>query len=108
MFDCTMDLETPDQNAALVEPQRGFVERRVAKNDRRHNRERRRGGERRTDPRLAQSKPNKSLKEWVRSVTHLRLGVDRRKNQDRRRQYDRRQITPASLLSKEELADLLS
>ncbi|MBM9614364.1 hypothetical protein JWJ90_08680 [Desulfobulbus rhabdoformis] len=103
-----MDLEISDQNVALAEPQSGFVERRVATTDRRRKGDRRCGRERRIDPRLTSRKPNRSIIEWVRSITRLRLGVDRRKNRDRRRQYDRRQFTPTSLLSQEELADLLS
>jgi len=89
--------------------QSGFVERRVAKSDRRTNRERRCGRERRNDNRLLPVKQSKTLKEWFRSVTHLRLGVDRRKNRERRSSYDRRQPNQiSSLLSPEELADLLS
>ena len=67
------------------------------------------GQERRSDNRLSPAKQQKSLKEWFRAVTHLRLGVDRRKSRDRRRAFERRQTYQAhSLLTPEELADLLS
>ena len=81
----------------------------MAKADRRAKSERRCGAERRHDNRLSPGRQAKTLKEWFRSVTHLRLGVDRRKNRERRSSYDRRQpFHSSSLLSPEELADLLS
>nr|WP_321466340.1 hypothetical protein [uncultured Desulfobulbus sp.] len=104
-----MDSEGAEIADCLPPPQRGFVERRVAKKDRRRTCERRCGQERRRDNRLSPARQAKTLKEWFRSVTHLRLGVDRRKNRERRLPYDRRQANQASsLLSPEELADLLS
>ncbi|MGE4560993.1 MAG: hypothetical protein AB7E77_12390 [Desulfobulbus sp.] len=104
-----MDPEVPKHSGYSPSPQKGFVERRVAQTDRRVQRDRRRGSERRNDTRLSPVKQPKTLKQWVRSVIHLRLGVDRRKNHERRSPYDRRQsYHPSSLLSPEELADLLS
>ncbi len=104
-----MGRETGQHFAYVTAPQRGFVERRVAKTDRRSMRDRRCGRERRSDNRLSPVKHTKTLKEWFRSVTHLRLGVDRRKKSERRRPYDRRQVeVPSCLLTPEELADLLS
>ena len=104
-----MDAEEIAYCGRLSAPQRGVVERRVAKEDRRVSDERRSGDERRRDNRLSPANHHKSLKEWFRAVTHLRLGVDRRKRRDRRRTFDRRQTYQAqSLLTPEELADLLS
>lgn len=104
-----MDSKTPEYSAYSPPPQNDFVERRVAKTDRRIQQDRRRGTERRSDTRLSSVKSPKTLKQWVRSVIHLRLGVDRRKKHERRSPYDRRQSYHASsLLSPEELADLLS
>lgn len=47
------------------------------------------------------------MKAWIRSLTNSRLGVDRRKKADRRSIEDRRLQRLESLLTKEELADLL-
>jgi hypothetical protein len=47
------------------------------------------------------------MKAWIRSLTNARLGVDRRKKVDRRSIEDRRQQRLESILTKEELADLL-
>lgn len=80
---------------------------RRAGNDRRTTTDRRSHQERRNDNRLAPAKHPKSLKAWLRSLTNARLGVDRRKRIDRRSSVDRRQPQLASLLTKEELADLL-
>ncbi len=42
-------------------------------------------------------------------MTHARLGVDRRKNENRRVSDDRRQqLLPQSILTREEINDLLS
>lgn len=104
-----MDAEEIAYCGRLPAPQSGVVERRVAKEDRRASSERRSGHERRSDNRLSPAKHHKSLKEWFRAVTHLRLGVDRRKSRDRRRTFDRRHAPHVhSLLTPEELADLLS
>jgi hypothetical protein len=73
--------------------------------DRRKNDGRRSQKERRLDNRMAPVKPRKTLKTWVLSLVHLRLGVDRRKENDRRKNGDRRN---GALLTQEEIADLLS
>ena len=96
----------PDQKTAEDKP--GVVERRAATSDRRQRLDRRRGGERRHDTRLAPVNRPSQLKLWFHSLVHPRLGVDRRKNTERRRNYDRRQHHPSVLLTPEELADLLS
>jgi len=49
---------------------------------------------------------NRSFYGWIRSLVKLRLGVDRRKNNNQRKRIsDRRR--PSSLLTKDELTDLL-
>ncbi len=50
----------------------------------------------------------KTIKTWFLSLIHLRLGVDRRKEVDRRKNGARRQQRNGSVLTREELADLLS
>jgi hypothetical protein len=82
-------------------------ERRAPMSDRRNASDRRSNEERRYDNRLAPVKQPKSMKAWIRSLTNSRLGVDRRKKADRRSIEDRRQQRLESLLTKEELADLL-
>ncbi|TKB06811.1 hypothetical protein [Desulforhopalus sp. IMCC35007] len=50
----------------------------------------------------------KTIKIWIRSITHTRLGVDRRKG-DRRRGMDQRQtVRFHALLTRDEISDLLS
>lgn len=75
-----------------------FLERRVG--------DRRVTDERRCDRRVS-SNGSRSLKAWVKSLTRPRIGVDRRKQGDRRTQ----QIRPArdlrSLLTADEINDLL-
>ena len=83
-------------------------ERRAPLSDRRKSSDRRSNEERRSDNRLAPVKQPKSLKAWIRSLTNSRLGVDRRKKVDRRFATDRRQLRFESLLTQEEIADLLS
>jgi hypothetical protein len=90
----------------VVQPER--PERRISTGDRRQSVDRRTHRERRTDSRLAPSKPHKSIKTWLRSVVKARLGVDRRKSADRRASTDRRYLRIESILTKEELADLLA
>ncbi|MFW2365609.1 MAG: hypothetical protein ACN4GW_04285 [Desulforhopalus sp.] len=83
------------------------VERRNPNNQRRIS-DRRSYRERRSDTRGNSQKPRRRLSAWFRSLIRARLGVDRRKNIDRRVLPDRRhQKTPSSLLTKDELADLL-
>lgn len=82
------------------------VERRKPHSCRRKN-ERRSFQERRFDRRDAGEKRRQKLYGWLRSLTKARLGVDRRKNADRRVTPNRRLNNPKSLLTKEELADLL-
>jgi len=83
-------------------------ERRISKLDRRKFVDRRSNEERRCDNRLAPPKQQKSINSWLRSLVNARLGVDRRKKADRRSLKDRRQLHLGSLLTKEEIADLLS
>lgn len=82
-------------------------ERRSSASDRRNASDRRSNEERRSDNRLAPVKQPKSMKAWIRSLTNARLGVDRRKKADRRSIEDRRLQRLESLLTQEELADLL-
>ncbi|NNK96825.1 MAG: hypothetical protein HKP41_20935 [Desulfobacterales bacterium] len=63
--------------------------------------------ERRTDPRSQASGAKRSLKRWIRSVTKPRIGVDRRKGGDRRSFRTQNDANLTSLLTPEELADLL-
>lgn len=96
--------------SALMDPDAHAPEnqdRRVSRSDRRTTPDRRSNQERRNDNRLAPAKHPKTLKAWLRALTNSRLGVDRRKRVDRRSSVDRRQPQLASLLTKEELADLL-
>ncbi|MFH0783788.1 MAG: hypothetical protein V2B20_17790 [Pseudomonadota bacterium] len=82
------------------------TERRKPHNCRRVS-DRRTNQERRVDRRTASGKHSRGLYEWLRSLAKSRLGVDRRKNFDQRITANRRKFTPRSLLTKEELADLL-
>jgi len=81
-------------------------ERRKGHGDRR-GAERRLYTERRYDNRENGRKHNnRSFYGWLRSLVKLRLGVDRRKNNNQRKiSSDRRR--PSSLLTKDELTDLL-
>ena len=83
-----------------------FVERRKG-GDRRMGGDRRVASERRHDFRNGQSGRKKNIRIWLRSLTNARLGVDRRKG-ERRQIADRRQRRANALLTKEEIADLLS
>lgn len=96
--------------SALMDPGAHASEnqdRRVSRSDRRTTTDRRSNQERRNDNRLAPAKHPKTLKAWLRALTNSRLGVDRRKRVDRRSSIDRRQPRLESILTKEELADLL-
>ncbi|HID69660.1 MAG TPA: hypothetical protein EYP35_04180 [Desulfobacterales bacterium] len=84
------------------------VERRDKRTDRRGSADRRRSVERRFDFRNARPETRRSVKAWFRSLANARLGVDRRKGMDRRVIEDRRSKELRSLLTPEELADLLS
>lgn len=84
------------------------VERRGTVGERRICSERRASVERRSDFREEEGRPvRRSLKAWVRSLAKARLGVDRRKPGERRLCSDRRSQKLRSLLTPEELADLL-
>ena len=74
--------------------------------ERRTCKDRRAATERRADNREGGTKQRRSVKIWLRSILNVRLGVDRRKG-DRRRTEERRQA-PRSILTKEEIRDLLS
>ena len=82
-------------------------ERRITEGIRRDSPERRAPNERRFDRRYSALAPKRSLKSWVRSLSKARLGVDRRKGSERRFSDDRRSQVLQSLLTPEELADLL-
>jgi hypothetical protein len=69
--------------------------------------DRRARAERRCDRRNDAEKHNRSFYGWLRSLAKARLGVDRRKNSDQRITPNRRRFTPRSMLTREELADLL-
>jgi hypothetical protein len=69
--------------------------------------DRRANQERRFDRRNAPEKHSRSFYGWLRSLAKARLGVDRRKNFDQRIIANRRSFTPRSMLTREELADLL-
>ncbi len=83
-----------------------FVERRKG-GDRRLGGDRRVASERRHDFRNGVNTRKKNIRLWLRSLTNARLGVDRRKG-ERRQIADRRQRKTNALLTKEEIADLLS
>ncbi len=70
--------------------------------------ERRSARERRNDRREVANKGHRSFYGWLRSLIKARMGVDRRKFVDQRKVADRRNPTPRSMLTKEELTDLLS
>lgn len=64
--------------------------------------------ERRYDSRKTKN-PNRNFYGWIRSLTRSRLGVDRRQQGDQRVIANRRTPSPpSSMLTKEEIADLLS
>lgn len=63
--------------------------------------------ERRSDPRTRrEASSRRGLHGWLRSLIKARLGVDRRKYADQR-VANRRHFSPRSMLTREELADLL-
>ena len=64
-------------------------------------------GERRSDPRGGGCGRKRSLIAWVRTLTNPRIGVDRRTGVDRRRTEPERTIRIKSLLTQEELSELL-
>ena len=82
------------------------TERRSGK-DRRSGTDRRSNLERRLDPRDGKIRIKKNLIARLRSLTNSRLGVDRRRGTERRVCEDRRNYIPRSMLTKEELAELL-
>ena len=86
---------------------RDKTERRMNAEERREKTDRRKINERRFDFREAHPPARRSVKAWMRSLTNARLGVDRRKKEDRRIFDKRRSQDLRSLLTPEELADLL-
>lgn len=94
-----------DMNARLSTASWDGVERRSPNSCRRRSQERRMMQERRRDPRNGAS-ARRSLTAIIKSFTHGRLGVDRRKGFDQRL-FERRCSGPRSLLSQEELDALL-
>lgn len=83
-------------------------ERRNDRGERRDLSERRLPRERRVDYREVEPPVRRSIKAWFRSLSNARLGVDRRKKEDRRHHDERRSRQLRSILTPEELADLLS
>lgn len=63
--------------------------------------------ERRSDRRNTAERQTRSIYGWLRALARARLGVDRRKNVDQRMNANRRNFNPRSMLTREELADLL-
>lgn len=88
------------------QPEKNFVERRKGGN-RRKGEDRRLNKERRHDFRDKSVPRRRTLRIWVRSLARARLGVDRRKG-ERRSPVGRRQQNLNSLLSHNEIYDLLS
>jgi hypothetical protein len=82
-------------------------DRRQNKHNRRSNKDRRCGVERRHDFRNSSGKQRRTFCEWLRSITNARLGVDRRK-QERRKNGDRRRQDLNNLLTEEEINELLN
>lgn len=82
-------------------------ERRSGVYDRRRRVDRRLQQERREDRRIASFRRGWSLKNWFRSLTKLRLGVDRRKGVNRRQLRGCRRQDPAYVLTPEEISLLL-
>ena len=91
---------SPDEQVNQEQPWQG-VDCRRAGGDRRIN------SERRFDPRGGAEGSKRSLKAWIRSLTNPRIGIDRRKGSDRRRARSGKTINIKSLLTREELSDLL-
>jgi len=83
------------------------TEQRDRDTNRRTEENRRDSTERRCDTRDESQKHKLTLRSWMRSLTNARLGVDRRKKSDQRSAINRRNPAPRSMLTKEELADLL-
>ena len=101
LFEQTEMTKIVDSSGKIIfEDRRKGGERRVLA-DRRVNPERRHDGRDGTKPK------RKSLRSWFRSKTNARLGVDRRKGQ-RRSGLDRRKKNLYSLLTQDEIKDLLS
>lgn len=82
------------------------TERRERGRCRRKARERRSHRERRSDRRQGRGQKRSPL-QWLRSVCRARLGVDRRQRIDQRG-WERRTLSTRSLLTKEELNELLA
>jgi len=83
-------------------------ERRSARNERRAFSERRMFRERRFDNRESGTPVRRSCRAWIRFLINPRLGVDRRKREERRQYEDRRAQKLRSILTPEEIADLLA
>lgn len=92
------------QDSSIIKA--GTRERRGTK-DRRLRKERRASRERRQDSRESNVRIKRSLKGWVRTIVNARLGVDRRKK-ERRTHIDRRRKEVLSILTQDEISDLLS
>ena len=102
MFNQKLEQECPKAGSI------GTPERRNVGFDRRNSKDRRSEKERRLDYRLSSDTTMRLINSWFHMIIRPRLGVDRRKGNDRRRDGDRRQQRLNSILSKEELSDLLS
>ena len=79
--------------------------------DRRMSGDRRSGKDRRSNVERRSGHGNfwrkRSIAAWIRTFTNPRLGVDRRKGFDQRSSYPRRKPKISTLLTQEELIDLL-
>jgi hypothetical protein len=100
-------MNTPAQLKHPTGDSSARLERRIVFS-RRKDEDRRSQDERRFDSRVVSGQLRKTIKTWLRSLTHLRLGVDRRKKNDRRKDRDRRNQRIGSILTREEIVDLLS
>jgi hypothetical protein len=100
------NIPRPSNQPACDRPD--YLERRKSSSSRRKIEDRRSEEERRFDSRVARVSVRKKINAWIRSLIHSRLGVDRRKKRDQRRNVDRRQQRLESILTQNEIADLLS
>ncbi len=82
------------------------IQENISQGDRRNSGDRRKSSERRSDLRTI-GEQKRSFKVWVKSLTNPRLGVDRRKGGDQRSPFSTQDMNIKSLLSPEELSELL-
>ena len=75
--------------------------------ERRRARERRSTDERRHDPRAAETPQRRSIIGSIRTVLNPRIGIDRRKGRERRKTQRTRTLQTSTIVTPEELQDLL-